>query len=46
MLSSIVYHIAAARIDKELFRRIIESFMLGIDYDEELKLDIARAIRL
>lgn len=42
---AIVYHIAAARIDKELFRRIIESFMSGIDYDEELKLDIARAIR-
>lgn len=43
-LESIVYHVAASSIDKDLLQRIITSFMEGKDYDEELKIDIANAM--
>lgn len=43
-LESIVYHVAASNIDKDLLQRIIQTFMEGKDYDEELKLDIASAM--
>lgn len=43
-LESIVYHVAASNIDKDLLQRIIQTFMEGKDYDEELKLDIANAM--
>jgi death-on-curing protein len=43
-LESIIYHVAASNIEKELFIRIIESFMSNKDYDEDLKIDIANAI--
>lgn len=41
---AIVYHIAASHIDQDLFLRIIQAFMAGKDYDEELKIDIANAM--
>lgn len=43
-LESIVYHVAASNIDQELLLRIMNCFMNGIDYDEELKIDIANAM--
>lgn len=43
-LEAIIYHVAASNIDKELLGRIIDSFMSGKDYDEELKIDIANAM--
>lgn len=43
-LESIVYHVAASNIDKDLLSRIMTAFMSGTDYDEELKIDIANAI--
>lgn len=43
-LESIVYHVAASNIDKDLLSRIMTAFMDGTDYDEELKIDIANAI--
>lgn len=42
---AIVYHIAASHIDQDLFLRIMQAFMNGKDYDEELKLDIVKAMR-
>lgn len=41
---AIVYHIAASHIDQDLFLRIMQAFMAGKDYDEELKIDIANAM--
>lgn len=41
---AIVYHIAASRINQELLRRMIICFLNDKDYDEELKLDLAKAI--
>lgn len=43
-LESIVYHVAASNIHQELLLRIMNCFMNGIDYDEELKIDIANAM--
>lgn len=43
-LESIIYHVAASNIDQDLLLRIVDSFMLGKDYDEELKIDIANAM--
>lgn len=43
-LESIVYHVAASNIDKDLLSRIMTSFIDGIDYNEELKIDIANAM--
>lgn len=43
-MESIVYHVAASKIDKDLLHRIITCFMEGKDYDEGLKIDIANAI--
>ena len=43
-LESIVYHVAASNINKELLLRIVNSFMDGQDYDEELKIEIANAM--
>ena len=43
-LESIVYHVAASNIDQELLLRIVNCFMNGQDYDEELKIDIANAM--
>lgn len=41
---AIVYHVAAGNIDKDLLQRLIQCFMDGNDYDEELKIDLAEAI--
>lgn len=41
---SIIYHVAASRIDKDLLHRVVHSFLCEKDFDESLKLDIARAI--
>lgn len=41
---AIVYHIAASHIDQDLLLRIITAFMNGVDYDEELKIEIAKAM--
>ncbi|MDY6405889.1 MAG: death-on-curing protein, partial [Bacteroidales bacterium] len=38
-------HVAAGNIDKELLQRIMVCMVDGTDYDEELKIDIANAIR-
>ena len=43
-LESIIYHVAASNIDQDLLLRIINSFMTGKDYGEELKIDIAKAM--
>lgn len=43
-LEAIIYHVAASHIDQELLQRIIKCFIEGIDYDEELKIDIAKAM--
>lgn len=43
-MESIVYHVAASNIDKDLLHRIMACFMDGSDYDEELKIDIANAM--
>lgn len=39
-----VYHVAASRIEQDLLRRIMRCFLERIDHDEDLKLDIIRAI--
>ena len=44
-IEAIVYHVAATNIDKELLQRIMQCIVDGTDYDEELKIDIANAIR-
>lgn len=44
VMESIIYHVAASNIDKDLLLRIINSFMRSADYDEELKIDIAQAM--
>ena len=43
-LESIIYHVAASNIDQDLLLRIVDSFMSGKDYDEELKIDIVNAM--
>ncbi|MDX9872269.1 MAG: type II toxin-antitoxin system death-on-curing family toxin [Clostridia bacterium] len=44
-MENISYHVAAGKIDKELLRRIMASILNSTyDTDEELKLDILRAI--
>ena len=43
-IESIVFHVAASNIDKDLLHRIMACFMDGSDYDEELKIDIANAM--
>lgn len=43
-IESIVYHVAASNIDQTLLRRIMQCVVDNTDYDEELKLDIAKAI--
>ncbi len=43
-LEAIVYHVAASNIDQALLLRIMTAFMGGMDYDEELKIDIANAM--
>ena len=43
-MESIVFHVAASNIDKDLLHRIMACFMDGSDYDEELKIDIANAM--
>ena len=44
-MEAFVYHVAASNIGKDLLLRIMTAFMEGKDYDEELKLDIANAMR-
>lgn len=44
-IEAFVYHVAAGNIDKELLQRIMVCMVDGTDYDEELKIDIANAIR-
>lgn len=41
----IVYHVAASNIDKPLLQRIMQCIVDDTDYDEELKIDIANAVR-
>ena len=43
-IEPIVYHVAAGNIDKELLQRIMQCVVDNTDYDEELKIDIAKAI--
>ena len=43
-IESIVYHVAASNISKDLLLRIMQCVVDGTDYDEELKIDIANAI--
>ena len=43
-IESIVYHVAASNINKELLQRIMQCVVDGTDYDEELKIDIVNAI--
>ena len=43
-LEAIVYHVAASNITQDLLLRIMTAFMIGSDYDEELKIDIANAM--
>jgi death-on-curing protein len=43
-MEAIVYHVAASNIDRELLHRILQSFMEQKDYDEELQIDLARAM--
>ena len=43
-LEAIVYHVAASHIDQDLLLRIVQCFIAGNDYDEELKIDIAMAM--
>lgn len=43
-MEAIVYHVAASNIDKDLLHRILQCFMAQQDYDEELQMDIARAM--
>jgi len=44
-IEPIVYHVAASVIDKPLLQRIMICVVDGTDYDEELKIDIANAIK-
>ena len=41
---SIIYHVAESNIDQDLLLRIVNSFLISKDYDEELKIDIANAM--
>lgn len=43
-LEAIIYHVAANHIDRDLLLRIVDSFLISSDYDETLKIDIARAM--
>lgn len=43
-LEAIIYHVAASNIGHDLLLRIMTRFMNGVDYDEELKIDIANAM--
>lgn len=43
-LEAIVYHVAASNINQDLLLRILQCFIAGNDYDEELKIDIAMAM--
>ncbi len=43
-LETVVYHIAASRINKDLLLRIIRCFLNHQDYDEPLKFDLMKAI--
>ena len=43
-LEAIIYHVAASNIGQDLLLRIVDSFMSGKDYGEELKIDIANAM--
>lgn len=43
-MESIVYHVAANNISEDLLKKIISCEVKCIDYDESLKLEIAKAI--
>lgn len=43
-IEPIVYHVAASNIDKPLLQRIMQCIVDNTDYDEELKIDIAKAV--
>ena len=45
-LESIVYHVAAGNISKDILQRVITCFMKNQDYDEELKIEIFNAIEI
>lgn len=41
---AIIYHVAASHIDQDLLLRMVRCFIKGQDYDEELKIDIAKSM--
>jgi hypothetical protein len=41
---AIVYHVAASNIDQALLLRMMRAFIAREDYDEALKIDIAKAM--
>ena len=43
-METIIYHIAAGHIDKDLLQRIITCYMANEDYPEGPKLDIVHTI--
>lgn len=43
-IEPMVYHVAAGNIDKILLQRIMQCIVDNTDYDEELKIDIAKAV--
>jgi len=43
-MEAIVYHVAAANIDKSLLLRIMQHIFDNTDFDETLKIDIANAM--
>jgi death-on-curing protein len=43
-MEAIVYHVAASHIDDELLHRIMSDIVECRDFDENLKIDIARAM--
>lgn len=43
-IEPIVYHVAASNIDRDLLLRIMQCIVDNTDYDEELKIDLAKAI--
>ncbi|MCM0722213.1 Fic family protein [Parabacteroides sp. W1-Q-101] len=43
-VEAIIYHVAASHIDKEMLQRIMQCIIAGTDYDEGLKIDIAKAM--
>lgn len=43
-VEAIIYHVAAGKIDRELLTEILICIVEGFDYNEELKIELAKAI--